>query len=248
MKIHNAISTMVLLCLFSTGLYGQHAHSDLEFGYDNLNTPTAFEIEEVESTSDGFLFYEAEMEELDPIGDPGNFSSDEPGFTTNALEGLLINEEDQIWLNAVDAATYSLFGVGYVNYYNPGTDSLDAVGNLAVQDNTSSTDDLILSGAMATGPNPQFLGLGDMDGDLHDHVVINLLDDATAGIGAYGVMFQLQADFDPFDGNIDLTSETFWLIWNHGMSEEDFETRALPRFGVVRSHSRTHRRSRPRNR
>ena len=217
--------------LFSASAFAQHEHSDVEFGYDSLSTPTEIEVEVVEATSDGFAFFEAEFEIVDP-GQPGNYFTNEPGFTTNDMEGLLINQDDQVWLQALDASGVSSFGVGYVNYYNPNTDQLEASGRLGVLDNTASTADLILNGgAIESGPNPQFLGLGDSDGDLHDHVVIDLLDDATAPFGAYGVMFQMWSDTTG-DGNVDISSDPFWMVWNHGMSDEDFEEFAVAKFGI----------------
>ena len=226
--------TAIALAMMTTTAYAQHGHAgDVEFGYDDVNNPTGFEIEHDEFTSDGFLFFESEFEELDPFN-PGDWSSDEPGFTTASAEGLLVNPGDQIWLNAMDAAVETTFGVGYVNFYNPGTDSLEAAGRLGIYDNSTSTADLILSGgSIESGANPQFIGLGDIDGDVHDHLIVDLLDDATAPIGAYGVLFQMQSDYDVADGNMDLDSDPFWIIWNYGMSDEDFDDLALPKFGAV---------------
>ncbi len=230
MKFQVFLSTFVL-AMTSTSLFAQHA-GDVEFGYDNLSSPTAYVIEANNFTTDGILFFESEMEELDPFN-AGDFSSDEPGFTTNGGEGLLVNPNDQIWLNALDASSNSAFGVGYVNYYNPTTDSLEAFGRIGIYDNSSATADLILGGSsIESGPNPQFIGLGDVDGDVHDHLIVDLLDDGSSPLGAYGIMFQLQSDFATADGTMDLGSDPFWIVWNHGMSEADFEMRALPRFGV----------------
>ncbi|MFK7766151.1 MAG: PEP-CTERM sorting domain-containing protein [Mariniblastus sp.] len=229
MKLIVFCSTIVLATM-STNLFAQH--SDVEFGYNDLSNPTAFVIEANDVTTDGFLYFESEMEELDPFN-PGDFSSDEPGFTTNDAEGLLVNEGDQIWLSVLDASAHSSFGLGYVNYYNPISNTLEAVGRMGVYDNSGSTPDLILNGnSIESGVNPQFIGLGDIDGDVHDHVILDLLDDDTAPLGAYGMMFQLQSDFSTGDGTMDLSSNPFWIVWNHGMDESVFDSRALPAFGV----------------
>ena len=230
MKIRLFVFSTIVGALLTVPAVAQR--SDIEFGYDDLGTPTFIEIEVGEATSDGFAFFEAEMEIPDPMGDPGNYRSDEPGFTTNDMEGLLINEDDLIWVQALDASNFSSFGVGYVNYYNPTTDALEASGRLSVIDETGITDDLILNGlSIESGSNPQFLGIGDDHGDLHDHLVIDLLDDNTAPFGAYGIMFQMLSDTDG-DGNADLTSDPYWVVWNHSMSEADFEEFAVPRFGI----------------
>jgi len=207
-------------------------HSDIEFGYDDTVNPTSFIIENDETTIDGFQFWESEMEELDPFN-PGDFSADEPGFATNAAEGLLVNPSDQIFVDSVDASLHSTFGKGFVNFYDPGTGTLDSIGRIGIEDNSGSTVDLILNGGnIESGDNPQFLGLGDSGGDIHDHLVFDLLDDGTAPLGAYGVMLRLQSDFATADGNMDLSSDPFWVIFNHGMSEADFDSQALPAFGV----------------
>ena len=111
---------------------------------------------------------------------------------------------------------------------------IESSGRIGIEDNTLSTADLILNGgSIESGPNPQFLGFGDDDGDIHDHLVFDLLDDGSAPIGAYGIMFQMHSDFDPVDGFMDLTSDKFWIVFNYGMSESDFEEFAVPAFGVV---------------
>lgn len=232
MKFRVLLSAVALASL-STSAFAQHGHDgDIEFGYNDLASPTSFVIEADEFTTDGFLYFESEMAELDP-GSPGDFFSDEPGFTTNDVEGLLVNEDDAIWLNAVDASLHSSFGVGYVNFYNASTGSFDALGRIGIYDNSGGTSDLILNGgSIESGVNPQFLGLGDIDGDVHDHLIVDLLDDSSAPLGAYGIMFQLQADFGAADSNMDVSSDPFWIVWNHGMSESDFDSLALPAFGV----------------
>jgi len=229
MKFTIFCSTIVLATM-SSHLFAQH--SDVEFGYDSLSSPSSFVIEANDVTTEGFILFESEMEELDPFS-PGDFSSDEPGFATNDAEGLLVNQDDQIWLNALDASAHSSFGVGYVNYYNPITDSLEATGRLGIYDNSGFTPDLFLDGAsIESGVNPQFIGLGDIDGDVHDHLVVDLLDDSTAPLGAYGILFQMQSDFSIADGTMDLSSDPFWIVWNHGMSEADFDSQALSSFGI----------------
>lgn len=231
MKTILTVLPALLLALLPATTYAQH--SDVELGYDNTTTPTKIEIEAVSSTTDGIIFFESEMEELDPFT-PGDFSSDEPGFATNLAEGFAVNNGDQIWLNTLDASVHSAFGVGYVNYYNPVTDALEASGRIGILDNSVATADLILNGSsIESGVNPQFIDMGDSSGEIHDHIVADLLDDGTAPIGAYGVLFQLESDFATADGIMDVTSDSFWIVWNHGMTESDFDSMALPKFGVA---------------
>ncbi len=217
----------LVLSLLSTQAVGQH--SDIEFGYDNTSSPTGFVIEQDNTTFDGIQYFESEFDEF-----LGDFFADDPGFVTNDAEGLLVNSGDNVWINFLDASSNSAFGVGFVNYYNPLTDTLQAVGRISVTDNGGGgTADLVINGAsIESGVNPQFLGTGDVDGDIHDHVTFDLLDDGSAPDGAYGVLVQLQSDFDTPDGNMDLNSDAFWIIFNKGMTEQDFDEKALLAFGV----------------
>lgn len=210
----------------------QHSHSDIELGYDNLLSPSRIEMEAGEITVEGIRLYEGAFVELDPFN-PGDFGADDPGFATNAFEGLLMNANDRLWLQALNASSFSSFGVGYVNYYNPGTGMLEAAHRIAILDNTGATANLFLNGGfIESGANPQFIQTADGDGDIHDHVIFDLLDDGTAPLGAYGILFRLQADFSPGNGTMDVNSDPFWIVLNRGMSEEDFETLALPAFGL----------------
>jgi hypothetical protein len=208
------------------------SHSDMEFGYDNLTSPTAFVIEQPNVTAEGLHYFESSMELLDPFN-AVDFSADEPGFANNVDENLLLNSNDNLFISALDASSISSFGKGYVNYFDPNTGLLSATGRIGVQDNSSSTADLILQGnSIESGPNQQFLGTA-IGGAVHDHLIFDLLDDSTAPLGAYGLLVQLQSDFSSVPGNgIDLTSDPFWLIFNHGMEPSAFDSQALPSFGV----------------
>jgi hypothetical protein len=186
-------------------------------------------------TLDGIAYWESDFFEFDPFN-PGNFGSDEPGFTTNSNEGLLINNNDRIFVRVLNAAGNSAFGVGLVNYFNPSTGMLEASASrrMLAEQNSGSFTDLVFNGVgIESGDNPIFLGAGNASGNLHDHILFDLLDDATAPFGAYGVLFRLEADFASNGfGQTDLASNSFWIIWNHGMSHEDFETLALPAYGA----------------
>ena len=206
-------------------------HSDVEFGYDDASNPSALIFEVFEETSEGFAVFESEFEANDPFNSD-DLSSDEPGFATNEDENLLVNQGDLLWINVLDAAANSSVGVGYVNFYNPATDMLEATGRVAFQGNSSSVEDGILDGSiLESGSALQFLGQGDSDQEIHDHVVFDLLNESTTPNGAFGVLLELQSDFDA-DGTAELTSDQFWVIFNHGLSEEQFENDALRAFGV----------------
>ncbi|HMO13038.1 MAG TPA: PEP-CTERM sorting domain-containing protein [Pirellulaceae bacterium] len=228
------MTAIALLLSLSTQLRAMH--DDVEFGYNNLTVPSSFVIEGDNFTWDNLLYFSSKMEEFDPFN-PGDFGSDEPGFTTNPAEGFLINPGDRIFLRVLNATDFSTYGVGYVNFYNPNTGFLEASADrrLSGDHNTGSLQTLFFNGlGIETGDNPLFLGAGNASGNLHDHIFFDLLDDNTAPFGAYGVLLRLESDFasNGFNG-IDLVSDPFWFIWNHGMTSADFNQFALPAFGAI---------------
>ena len=232
MKLKTFISALALM-LPATMLLAQH--SDIELGYDSTSSPTAFVLENDDVTSEGIQIWESEFER-DPSLPAGtdDFGSNEPGFATAGDEGLLLNAGDEIFLTALDASVHSGLGVGYVNFFNPTTGMLEASGRLAINDNGGGTTDLILDGAsVESGDIKQFIDIADSAGDIHDHVVLDLLDDDTAPAGAYGILFQLESDFATADGTTDLTSDSFWIVWNHKMDNGAFRNDALLAFGFT---------------
>jgi hypothetical protein len=234
MKLQPFVFILLLSAIIcpSSNLLAQH--NDVEFGYDNLNNPSNFLLSPLSfnsTTSDGIIIVRSSMRELDPFN-AGEFSADQPGFATDNAEGLAVNPGDCILISALNASEHSAFGVGYVNFYNPATNSLEAAGRIAFIDNRSGTPDLVLNGdTIESGVDPQFIERANNSGVVHDHITWDLLDDATAPVGAYGILVQLQSDYE-FDGTVELSSDPFWLVFNYGMSEDDFEELALASFGV----------------
>ena len=198
--------TLAFSVLACGSVYAQH--SDVEFGYDDTSNPMELIFEVGESTSEGIAIFEAEFEALDPFNS-SDLSADEPGFTTEPDEDLLVNEGDEIWLNVVNASASSSLASGYLNFYNPTTGMLENTGRVAVQGNSSGVSDLVINGAnVESGSTRQFIDSGGADQEAHDHVVFDLLDDSTALVGAYGLLLELESDFDG-DGNAELVSDRF---------------------------------------
>ena len=55
---------------------------------------------------------------------------------------------------------------------------------------------MVLDGAgIKSGQGPQFIDFGNGSNLVHDHLDFDLVDDSSP-FGAYGIMFQLQSDFD----------------------------------------------------
>jgi hypothetical protein len=221
--------TLAFVAMLSSVSVAQH--SDVEFGYDDIANPTAIIIENDETTIEDIQFFESEFE--DEFNN-GNFSSDEPGFATNDLESLLFNSGDAVSLRVLDASTVSSFGQGFVNFYDPTNDSLGASGRISVGNSAPGAPPAaIFDGAThdaSSGVNLQLIETADDDGDIHNHLVFDLLDDATAPAGAYGLLVEVDAT-DTAGSTI--TSDAFWIIINHQLEEDVFETSALGAFGVT---------------
>ena len=71
-------------------------------------------------------------------------------------------------------------------------------------------------------------------GEIHNHLNFTFAADAGAPSEfAVGLLLQFEADLASVDGDgIDVVSDPFFLVFNNGLSEEVFETQALPAFGV----------------
>jgi len=235
--------------------YGQHA--DIEFGYTDFTNPTESEIEiDIDTvTNEGIQVAEGEFEEL--FG--ADLGTNNPGFNTPANEGLRVNIGDEVDVLFLDGAgADSGTAQGFVTFYNPTTGLLET-GTSAITITNQNGDSVILDGTTISGGNSLFLSEGSDgslasnapdplenktlgEGEIHNHLTFDL-DDATAQEGAYGILFQFDAAFADADGNVDpsivdLSSAPIWLILNNGLSDGengDFETLALPAFGVVES-------------
>lgn len=226
---------VLLVVSLSSFVELQAQHSDIEFGYDDPGNPAGLVMDNDFRTIENVLISTSEFEVLDPFN-PNDFSSDEPGFATNAGEGFILNAGDRVWIELLNAAEHSIFGAGFVNFCDATTNQMQATGRIAVLDNSSATTDLILDGSeMQSGQNPVFVDLANSNGSIHDHIDIDLLDDATAPLGAYGLLCQIHSDQNA-DGEGDISSEPFWIVWNHGLSDEEFDS-ALKHFGFGLSES-----------
>lgn len=71
-------------------------------------------------------------------------------------------------------------------------------------------------------------------GEIHNHLNFTFAADAGAPSEfAVGLLLQFEADLASVAGDgIDVVSDPFFVVFNNGLSEEVFETQALPAFGV----------------
>ena len=215
--------------LMATPVFAQH--TDIEFGLDDLMSPAAIVIEVGETTATGIPFFEAEFE--------AGFTTEDPGFATAPDESLNVNAGDAIFARVLDSSSNALFGgLGYVTFYNPDTDSLEAAtGQILLADNSGQTTDVLIDGTSLSGDNPLFVALGQIDPNtgevaaIDDHLDFTLVAGADAPVGAYGIAFELLGSLDGTSlDNFEVTSDPFFIILNNGLSEEQFEDFAVPAF------------------
>jgi len=236
---------------FTSICFGQH--SDIEFGLDDLAMPGAILIENDLVNTDGLQVAEGEFDFL-TLGGVSDFFADNPGFITAADEGFLFNQGDSVSIRFLNAATTpgTSIGAGYVNFFDPTNAAAGLQASGAIEISNQSGGSSTFDGAVvSSGSESIFLALGDDGtgssdpppstgedsedlevGEIHTHLVFDLLNDNPAPAGLYGLLAEFEADLDAVDGTIDVTSAPFWLVFNHQLSEDDFEA-GLSAFNVV---------------
>lgn len=224
---------------------------DIEIGFDNFMAPTTIVTGIDMFTTDGTGIVAGEFEEL--FGN--DLETDNPGFITPATEGETerFNPFDEIRIAFLDASAHATgVGEGFVTFFNPDTGGLE-VGNSSIAITNVNDETTTLDGGTLSGDSSLFLSLAsdgnqlsnaaDPDeneilglGEVHNHLNFNL-DDATQATGAYGILLQVEADIadaaGEVDGVVDFTSDKFFLIFNNGLTEEQFLNEALPAFGLA---------------
>lgn len=131
-----------------------------------------------------------------------------------------------------------------------GNDPNDPDGDIAAVFDGDVPVSLIESLFLAQGSDGTFISdlppslLGDEEGDeqnielgvgeIHNHLNFTFAADAGAPSEfAVGLLLQFEADLASVAGDgIDVVSDPFFVVFNNGLSEEVFETQALPAFGV----------------
>jgi len=200
----------VLVVLGCTSGISVAQHSDIEFSYENNKIA-------IEAGPEGLVF-EADL----PTSGVFEQFTTNPGFGSEAAEGLGINPNDEIDYNVLGPLMYHdgssfapvPFGAMLTITDNP-------FGTLVVDDSTSGP---------VTGPG--IIGAADGSGDFHTHVTFLLgpqsLD--TPEHGAYGILMDLETD-EPGIAN----SDPFFIVFNFGLDEvvfegavEDFATAVVP--------------------
>ena len=252
------ILATLFAALFASTSFAQH--SDIEFGFEDPANPV-FEIELDEFTDEGIPVAEGEFTRL------GAFvTTDNPGFITPleeedgvVVEELVVNEGDQVFVRVLDASASDSptdRGVGFVNFYNPDTDALEALDPSDLTLSITGSDGAVSAFAGAqllTGNAEVFLGTGS-DGDdlstpppslneapeelgvgrIHNHLAFDLSGSLATQDAALGILLQFTTI--PADGSAPVESDPYFLILNNGLDELPAATGfvdALAAFGLV---------------
>ncbi len=199
---YTTLTLAAVLSLCSSNLFAQHAHSDIEFEYDGGKIAIEFGAE-------GPVF-EADL----PVTnvDFSEQATDDPGFASEAEEGLGVNAGDIIDYNILgplvfhDGSDFTPVPTGALIRI---TDNGVNAGTLDV---TSST-----SGPVS---GPGIIQEADALGDVHIHMDFELLPLSldTSDYGAYGILMELTTD----EAGI-ANSDPFYIVFNFGLEEEIFE-------------------------
>ena len=219
----------------------EEGHSDIEFGYDDFNSPTEIIIESDELTDDGIQIVEGDF-----AVELGEAFADSPGFITIATEdpgGERVNPGDAVSVKFLDASQNSATGVGYINFYDATTGEITAsTAQLSIVSQNGNTS--VLTGdSVVNGVDTVLLSVGSdgttesnspdedpiqlPEGEIHNHLLFTLNQETP---GAYGVLFQFESE--PADGGPVITSDPVWLIFNNGLDEEVFEEQAVAAFST----------------
>jgi hypothetical protein len=195
-------------------------HPDIILGYNNLVTPSFIEIEGTPLSANGFLLFEADFGQF--------FSTIDPGFSTEPADGLEITPGHSLFLQTINASSAVQGGqlLGFVNFFDDETGQITAWGQITITGEGGSSWQL--NGSSAVGGPVLIQVADDVEGGIHDHVAFDLLGD-TDKVGAYGVLFSLFTH--DANGNFVAASDNFWIVFNNGMDDAEFESRAVAAFG-----------------
>ena len=158
------------------------------------------------------------------------------------VEQLVVNEGDQVFVRVLDASASDSptdRGVGFVNFYNPDTDALEALDPSDLTLNITGSDgatSVFAGNQLVSGDADVFLAVGS-DGDdfstpppslnedpqlltvgrIHNHLSFDLSGDLANTDGAIGLLLQFTTI--PADGSAPVESDPFFLIFNNGLDE-----------------------------
>ena len=178
-------------------------HSDIEVGVEagKLTTESTLQL-----LSDGSSVYESEFGEsvLEPYGsDEPGFEVDDGVFTSGQTLAFQVASPLQFW----DGSSWLAA--------TPGSESISIFDNVG---NTTTVTDSGVSGTLIGT-----IDAADIDGGIHTHVEFEI--NNTAATGSYLLELQLLGfQTSALTTQAYTASDSFFIVFNWGQSEEDFET------------------------
>lgn len=173
-------------------------HSDVELGY--LNGKIAIEFGPEGRVFVGTFSTSGGLEQ----------KTSNPGFSTNAAEGLVVN--------ALDVIDYNVLGP--LAYHN-GTSfaAVPAGASITAVDNPAGA---LVIDAQTVGPvsGPRFIGQASSSGSIHSHIgfLLNPLSLDASSYGAYGLRMELTTNEPGI-----LNSDPFYIVFNFGLEAAQFD-------------------------
>ena len=206
-----SIAACAALLLVSSTTFAQHF--DVEFGYED----GVIVFENEEAGIDGAGIFESEFEVFNP---DGTQVAEDPGFASNFMEkdeAFFVEDGDSFFVNVNFSNTLGT----YLAYFNPVTNSFETTtAFFLIEDNSPNlTTDMMVTADQVTGDTSQFI-VTSSGAEIDSHVDYVL--SAGAADGVYGLLVNMESD--NLSGVLtDDRSAPFWVLFNNGLEEEDFE-------------------------
>lgn len=201
--------------LFVSSAYAQH--SDVTFDVDAGQLVVEAEPHEHEEegheeeehsgpvlTQSGKYLFESDFGDFDG----GPYATDDPGFATHEETGVLTPGE---------LIGFSV--VGALQYWDGFSWTMATDDVVSIEDILGETTTVTSSGA--TPGASSFIDAADSLGGLHSHVDFSINSDAD--VGAYLIEMLLTGFDSTGTTEVYLPSETFYLAFNNGLTEESYE-------------------------
>ena len=205
------ILAVAAMATFSVTATAQHAHSDIEVVVESGQ----LEIENGILLTSGAKLFEAEFGEL-----INPYEADEPGF--EADDGQFMSGE-----------ILGFEALGTLQFWNGLSWGSSATGTMTLTDTLPSTLDTVVDGLGVTN-GIGFIGQADIDGGVHDHFDFEVGDTGgTPANGAYLLELRVRGFSDTtFTTDVYTASDSFFIAFNLGMEEADFEM-AVDALGIA---------------
>jgi hypothetical protein len=201
---------MALFLAIGVAAQAQHAHEgDVIFEYDAGKI--IIESGELSTTGPAERFFEGAF----GLSGLGNGFTGDPGFEAHDPIGA----GDQIGFNI------HAFNGNFLHYFDPSTSTLSNTHNHTLTIDWTGAGDLLIGRTIGgTGP----IANASAAGVFHHHMEFSLANLNAPNYGAYGFLMSLTTSAVGI-----AESDPFWMVFNYGMDEVDFENLALPAFGIT---------------